>query len=105
MGVKQADIEKGLGIKSDADFAKYMAAIQKQTDSSGNNTKSIVQELKDGFMRVVAAINGQGPGTPTGHSTHGINSSNAAAIGSAIGDALNRRLNSNMPRSSRGAIA
>lgn len=42
MGIKLKDLEAGLGIKTDDDFNAYMAQLQHQTDSAGNNTASIV---------------------------------------------------------------
>lgn len=42
MGVNMSDLEKGLGIKNDEDFAAYMASLARQVDSAGNNTLSIV---------------------------------------------------------------
>jgi phage-related minor tail protein len=42
MGINLKDLEKGLSIKNDADFAAYMTKLQQQVDSAGNNTQSIV---------------------------------------------------------------
>jgi hypothetical protein len=47
MGIKAADLEKGLGIKSDADLKTYIDNIQKQTDSNGDNTDRIIAAMYD----------------------------------------------------------
>ncbi len=59
MGVDQAALEKALGIQTDADFGKYMDALAKQTDSNGNNTKSIVDAINQMRIEVVLAVGGK----------------------------------------------
>jgi hypothetical protein len=42
MGVKQSDLEKGLNLKDDTALRAYVEGFQKQMDSAGENTASIV---------------------------------------------------------------
>jgi hypothetical protein len=59
MGVKQSDLEKGLGLKDDAALRAYIEGFQKNIDSAGENTTSIVQAIHDLPAQIAAAINGQ----------------------------------------------
>lgn len=45
LGIKQEDLEKGLGLASDEALAAYAANLQKQLDSAGENTQSIVTAI------------------------------------------------------------
>jgi hypothetical protein len=65
MGIKQQDLEKGLGIKNDADFASYMSKLQQQVDSAGNNTQSIVTAINNLPLAIANAINGRTATPPT----------------------------------------
>lgn len=75
MGVQAADLEKGLGLKSDADLQAYITQIQAQMDSGKENTVSIVGalntlphaiavELADILGRVAVPLPGQAPSAP-----------------------------------------
>jgi hypothetical protein len=74
MGVQAADLEKGLGIKSDADLNAYIAQIQAQMDSGHENTLSIVsalsvlpQQIADAIFKIgmlTAPLPGTAPGAP-----------------------------------------
>lgn len=64
MGIDQAALEKGLSIKSDADFAAYMDQMKKQLDSAGENTTSIVTAINSGTQQLVLAITGKLPVNP-----------------------------------------
>ncbi len=59
MGVKQSDLEKGLGLKSDADLAAYMANQEKMLDSAKENTMSIVAAISVLPQAIADAINGK----------------------------------------------
>jgi hypothetical protein len=65
MGIKQQDLEKGLGIKNDADFASYMSKLQQQVDSAGTNTQSIVTAINNLPLAIANAINGRTATPPT----------------------------------------
>lgn len=69
MHLDLAGLEKRLGLNDDG-FAKLIAADQAAKDDNGKNTQDIIQELKDGFDRVVNALTGGGSGAPTGHGSH-----------------------------------
>lgn len=56
MGVNIADFEKGLSL-SDSQTGDYIDAIQKQTDSNGDNTKSLI----DAINRLIVALGGTVP--------------------------------------------
>jgi hypothetical protein len=80
LGVKQADLEKGLGLQSDADLAKYIAGLQAQTDSAGDNTQDIVDAITGLPAQIAAALGAAGfqtgvsdtaPGSNTGPITQG----------------------------------
>jgi hypothetical protein len=64
MGIQSKDLEKGLGIKSDADLKAYLDKVQKQTDSAGQNTTSIVNAINALPSAIANAIAGKP--TPVG---------------------------------------
>ena len=115
LGIKASDLEKGLGIKSDADLTKYLNAVQAQTDSDGHNTASIVDVLN----QILDALTGT---DATGHSTRSTDASSgnnrpvyippgrtqtdadAQAIGAAVADAVERRGNVNNRRNYAPAL-
>lgn len=115
MGIDLKAFEKGLGM-NDQQLNDYITSIQKQTDSAGNNTQSIVKAINDMSDAIVTTLGGTpgrhddtGTGSadarvpaPRGHSGHGrtITDADADAIGSSVGrnvrgvvmgDARNRR--------------
>jgi hypothetical protein len=47
MGVSQADLEKGLGLKSDAELKAYIENIQNQQDSQHQDSMTIVQAINN----------------------------------------------------------
>jgi cell division septum initiation protein DivIVA len=59
MGIQSKDLEKGLGIKSDADLKAYLDKLQKQTDSAGQNTTSIVNAINALPSAIANAIAGK----------------------------------------------
>jgi hypothetical protein len=71
LGVKQADLEKGLGLKTDADLAAYFANIALQTDSATQNTTSIVDELALILNAILYGTTGGFPGTVLGGNPSG----------------------------------
>lgn len=84
MGVDQAALEKGLGIKSDKDLATYIANIQAQTSSSHDDTMSVVNELR---LILDAIRNPPKPIVlPTGHSTHGKTAQDGTSSAPSVGD-------------------
>ena len=113
MGVKQADLEKGLGLKTDADLQLYIANVQKQTDSNNDNTTSIVSAILGLPQAIADAINGtnrnagasSGNGrpiyTPPGRN---LTDADAQAIGAAVADAVERRGNVNNRRNYAPAL-
>jgi hypothetical protein len=64
MGINIADFEKGLGL-NDEQTQKYIDSIQTQTDSNGENTRSIVDAINAMSDAVVRALGG------TPDATHG----------------------------------
>ena len=101
MGIDLKAFEKGLGM-NDKQLNDYITSIQKQTDSDGNNTKSIVDAINDMSDAIVIALGGTpshsnntttgtgaGGTTPRGHSGHGsrraISDEDADAIGQSVG--------------------
>lgn len=109
MGIDEKAFEKGLGM-TEAQLGDYITAIQKQTDSNGDNTKSIVDVLN----QILQALGGtptsapvrptdQGggatsPAPPPGHSGHGID---GADIGRQIARAFSDALQTSGPRNLR----
>lgn len=62
---------KGLGLTADQ-LDEYIKKLEDQTDSNGENTRSIVDSMDRAADRIVAAIRGDpDPGAGSGHSTHG----------------------------------
>jgi hypothetical protein len=61
MNVNIADFEKGLGL-NDQQTGDYITAIQKQTDSAGDNTQSIIAVLN----QILTALGGTPSAAPTG---------------------------------------
>lgn len=92
MGVKLSDLEKGLGITSDEDFNKYMEQIKGQTDSNGDNTRSIVTAIEQLPSKLAMILDmlarGQSPGaTSDSGTTRGASTGTTRSIGSmAQGD-------------------
>jgi len=102
MGIDLKAFEKGLGF-NDKQLNDYITNIQKQTDSAGQNTQSIVKAINDMSDAIVTTLGGTpgrhddtgtgttggGPPTPRGHSGHGsrrsITDEDAEAIGSSVG--------------------
>lgn len=115
LGIKASDLEKGLGIKSDADLTKYLDAVQAQTDSDGNNTASIVDML----TKILDALTGTDGLGHTTRSTDGsagnarpvyippgrtLTDGDAQAVGAAVADAVERRGNVNNRRNYAPAL-
>jgi hypothetical protein len=68
MGINNKDLEKGLGLKSDAELQAYLKKVQDQQDSAKENTQSIVDAINSLPDKLAIALNGRGaaPGiTPT----------------------------------------
>lgn len=61
MGINAADLEKGLGLANDDALTDYLAAIQTQTDSNGENTTSIIDAIHDIGDQITAAITAAPP--------------------------------------------
>jgi predicted O-methyltransferase YrrM len=59
MGVQQADLEKGLGLKDDAALQQYISGVQAQLDSAGDNTTSIVNAIVALPAQIAAALYGE----------------------------------------------
>lgn len=106
MGIDLKAFEKGLGM-NDSQLNDYITSIQKQTDSDGNNTKSIVDAINAMSDAVVIALGGTpshsnngttasgsggAAGTRGGHSGHGggrnITDDDANAIGQSVGRSM-----------------
>jgi tape measure domain-containing protein len=85
MGIDQAALEKGLGIKSDADFAAYMSQMQKQLDSAGENTTSIVTAINSGTQQLVLAITGKLPVNPHDISALATTTTSTTTDGTKVG--------------------
>jgi hypothetical protein len=56
MGIKQSDLEKGLGLQSDADLAKYISTLQSQTDSQHQDSASLEASINALPTAIGAAV-------------------------------------------------
>lgn len=96
LGIKNADLERGLGVASDDALKAYIETQQRQNDSSNENAGSIVQAIKDLPEQIANAIH---PGTTNGsdgHSTgHNLSGPTADEIGDAVGRTIGRIIGPN----------
>lgn len=92
-GYDLAAIEKGLGLKNDEEFAAFIDKLQKQQDSNGQNTASIVAVL----LKILGELQRQsnaregGPQLPTGRGDNDRTLKQIGdTVGRSVGDALDR---------------
>lgn len=76
-GIDLVALEKGLGLKSDSEFSALIEKIQKQEDSNGENTTSIVDAITGSINKLIDFLRGgngltphagTGPDLPNGRS-------------------------------------
>jgi uncharacterized protein YjbJ (UPF0337 family) len=94
MGVQAADLEKGLGLKSDADLDAYIKQVQATLDSGKENTASIVGALNTlphaiaaELADIIGKVNASLPSTagPTPSAPPAASPSPAPPVGSGSG--------------------
>jgi len=98
MKINTAALEKGLGLKSDAELKAYLENLEKQTNSADQNTTDIVNAITALPPQIAAAIKSIMPssdgGTPSTSGKPGmrtaraISDDDATAIGTATARAL-----------------
>jgi hypothetical protein len=123
MGIKPADLEKGLGLQTDEQLKAYMESQQSQLDSAKQNTASIVgaisvlpRAIADAFRESMptkpvpthaglpSAIQpGETTTTPAGSSGGVISKDDIAAMATAIGNAVGRQIAPIIGQNSRNA--
>ena len=92
MGIDLKGLEKGLGLANDEALKAYIEARQKQLDSDGENTTSIVNKLEE----IAELLRQQLDGAPIGdHSTGGHNAPLGADSPSHGGHSLPRAIEEN----------